>query len=63
MEDMIVAGIVEDFHYYDLKSRVEPASFHSIIRAGIFLLKQQITRHRGKEYYFRHLDKTDTDYP
>ena len=25
MEDMIVTGIVEDFHYSDLKSRVEPA--------------------------------------
>jgi putative ABC transport system permease protein len=37
MEDMIVTGIVEDFHYSDLKSRVEPA-FISFDNKGWHLL-------------------------
>jgi putative ABC transport system permease protein len=37
MEDMIVTGIVEDFHYFDLKSIVEPA-FISFDNQGWHLL-------------------------
>ena len=37
MEDMIVTGIVKDFHYSDLKSRVEPA-FISFDNKGFHLL-------------------------
>lgn len=37
LEDMIVTGIVEDFHYSDLKSRVEPA-FISFDNKGFHLL-------------------------
>ena len=37
MEDMIVTGIVKDFHYSDLKSRVEPA-FISFDNKGWHLL-------------------------
>ena len=39
MEDMIVAGIVEDFHYFDLKSRVEPAFISFDNKGGHLLVK------------------------
>ena len=37
MEDMIVTGIVEDFHYFDLKAKIEPA-FISFDNKGWHLL-------------------------
>ena len=39
MEDMIVAGIVEDFHYFDLKSIVEPAFISFDNKGGHLLVK------------------------
>ncbi len=39
MEDMIVTGIVEDFHYFDLKSRVEPAFISFDNKGGHLLVK------------------------
>lgn len=39
MEDMIVAGIVEDFNYFDLKSRVEPAFISYGNKGGHLLVK------------------------
>ena len=39
MEDMIVTGIVEDFHYFDLKSIVEPAFISFDNKGGHLLVK------------------------
>ncbi len=39
MEDMIVSGIVEDFHYSDLKSIVEPAFISFDNKGGHLLVK------------------------
>jgi len=39
MEDMIVTGIVKDFHYFDLKAKIEPA-FISFDNKGGHLLVQ-----------------------
>jgi putative ABC transport system permease protein len=39
MEDMIVEGIVEDFHYFDLKARIEPAFISFDNKGGHLLVK------------------------
>ena len=41
MEDMIVSGIVEDFHYSDLKSRIEPAFISFDNKGGHLLVKAE----------------------
>jgi len=46
MEDMIVTGIVEDFHYSDLKSGIEPAFISFDDKGGHLLVKpaENLTR-------------------
>jgi putative ABC transport system permease protein len=44
MEDMIVSGIVEDFHYSDLKSRIEPAFISFDNKGGHLLVKAEINQ-------------------
>ncbi len=44
MEDMIVIGIVEDFNYSDLKSRVEPAFISFDNKGGHLLVKAAVNR-------------------
>jgi putative ABC transport system permease protein len=39
MEDMIVTGIVKDFNYFDLKSRIEPAFISFDNKGGHLLVK------------------------
>jgi putative ABC transport system permease protein len=64
MEDMIVTGIVEDFHYSDLKSGIEPAFISFDDKGGHLLVKsaENLTR-ESRSFISGIWSKLIPDYP
>ena len=64
MEDMIITGIVKDFHYSDLKSRVEPAFISFDDKGSHFLVKAAANQEiKVREIIQHSWQKIIPDYP